>query len=243
MSISEMSISERAAAFAVDLYGCNTLEACRDLFKDAILPSGFDTFACGEVDLVKRERTVIYIMKWPDRWRDFYLSSGLVERDPVIEELKHRKTPFQWSELRKDLNIGRAGRDVLELFLKHGWSEGLVVPLQRSETQYGLISLVGSGPDLTKPQRDALTAMSIALYEKARRIASGLGVHVQIAGLTLREMDVIRLVGRGMTDREIGTALNISPGTAHEYVENAKRKLRTRSRSEAVAVAISMGLV
>jgi len=236
-------ISDDAMAFCDHLYRCNSLEACRDLFKKAIRPAGFDTFACGEVDLANRERTVIYILNWPDRWKRFYLGSGLVNRDPIIEELKRRKEPFLWSELRNDRKIGVAGREALQLFQAHGWSEGLAVPLHRNDSQFGLVSLVGRDARLDGAARAALVTMSIALYEKARRLSSRMGIPLQIAGLTLRELDAMRLVARGNTDREIGRILKISAETAHEYVEGAKRKLKTRSRSEAVAVAVSMGLV
>jgi DNA-binding CsgD family transcriptional regulator len=236
-------ISDQAIEFCMSLYRCNSLEACREQFRKAIRPAGFDTFACGDVDLANRERTVIYIMNWPERWKKFYVSSGLIGRDPVVDELKRRKQPFQWSQLRDDKRIGLVNREALQLFRAHGWSEGLAVPLPRSDHQYGLVSLVGHGSDLDRETRDALVTMSIALYEKARRISPRLGIHLQIAGLTLRELDSLRLVARGNTDRQIGNILKISTDTAHEHVEAAKRKLKAKSRSEAVAVAVSLGLV
>ena len=232
-----------ATKFSSNLYCCNTLDECKDLFRKAIQPAGFNTFACGEVDLANRERSVIYLMNWPDRWRELYVSSGMIDRDPIIEELKGRNQPFQWSELRKDPRLGTGSREALQLIQTHGWSEGLVIPLHRSDDQYGLISLAGQNTNLNKTTRGALVMMSIVLYEKARRLASRLGIHLQIAGLTLRELDAMRLVARGNTDREIGSILKISTDTAHGYVETAKRKLKARSRSEAVAVALSLGLV
>ncbi|MBV9456888.1 MAG: autoinducer binding domain-containing protein [Bradyrhizobium sp.] len=236
-------IFDDATTFCEHLYRCNSLEACGDLFRKTIRPTGFDTFACGEVDLVNRERTVIYVLNWPDRWKRFYLASGLVNRDPIIEELNRRKQPFLWSELRNDRRIGLAGREALQLFQAHGWSEGLAVPLHRNDSQFGLVSLVGQDARPDRATRDALVMMSIVLYEKARRLSSRIGIPLQIAGLTLRELDAMRLVARGNTDREIGKLLKISADTAHEYVESAKRKLKARSRSEAVAVAVSLGLV
>jgi LuxR family transcriptional regulator len=56
-------------------------------------------------------------------------------------------------------------------------------------------------------------------------------------------MDCLRLVGAGKSDRAIATKLGIAVGTAHEYVENAKRKLKARSRAETIAVAVSLGII
>ena len=47
----------------------------------------------------------------------------------------------------------------------------------------------------------------------------------------------------GATDRAIAKAMGVAPSTAHEFVEKAKRKLKTRSRVEMVAVAASLGII
>jgi DNA-binding CsgD family transcriptional regulator len=61
-------------------------------------------------------------------------------------------------------------------------------------------------------------------------------------GLSDRELDVLRLLVRGMSDREIGAALFISPGTATTHVRNIRRKLGVRSRGAAAAHAVRHGI-
>ena len=61
-------------------------------------------------------------------------------------------------------------------------------------------------------------------------------------GLSDRELDVLRLLVRGMSDREIGAALFISPGTATTHVRNIRRKLGVRSRGAAAAYAVRHGI-
>jgi DNA-binding CsgD family transcriptional regulator/tetratricopeptide (TPR) repeat protein len=56
-------------------------------------------------------------------------------------------------------------------------------------------------------------------------------------GLTSREAEVLDLVADGLTNREIGTALYISPKTASVHVSNVMRKLGVDSRREAAEVA------
>src|ERR1700728_2916933 len=115
--------------FNTQLRGLKTIAACADLFRSAVAPFGFDTFACGELDLKVRERTVFYLVDWPPQWRRFYLSEGLVERDPLIDALAFRHQPFTWSDLRKDRKLHKVGREVLEHASAAGWTEGLVIPL------------------------------------------------------------------------------------------------------------------
>ena len=51
--------------------------------------------------------------------------------------------------------------------------------------------------------------------------------------LSAREQDVLRLLAEGMTDREIATALAISPRTVESHVSSVLRKLGVRNRAEA----------
>ncbi|HRA47138.1 MAG TPA: tetratricopeptide repeat protein, partial [Thermomicrobiales bacterium] len=59
-----------------------------------------------------------------------------------------------------------------------------------------------------------------------------------VGGLTRREMDVLRLVVDGLSDREIGDALFISPRTAMTHVANILGKLGVESRTAAAAYAL-----
>jgi len=62
------------------------------------------------------------------------------------------------------------------------------------------------------------------------------------AGLTEREMEVLRLVARHYTDKEIAEALFISPYTVSTHVKHVLTKLGAASRREAAALAVQHGL-
>jgi DNA-binding NarL/FixJ family response regulator len=62
-----------------------------------------------------------------------------------------------------------------------------------------------------------------------------------LAGLTDREREVLRLIARGMSNRDIGTELFISPKTASVHVSNILGKLGAASRTEAAAIAYREG--
>ena len=66
---------------------------------------------------------------------------------------------------------------------------------------------------------------------------------VTLADLTERELEVLRLVARGMSDVEIAAALVLSPHTVHRHVANIRTKLRLPSRSAAVAYAARAGVL
>jgi DNA-binding NarL/FixJ family response regulator len=61
-------------------------------------------------------------------------------------------------------------------------------------------------------------------------------------GLTAREIEVLRLVATGRSNREIAADLFISAKTASVHVSNILAKLDATSRTEAAAIAHQAGL-
>jgi DNA-binding NarL/FixJ family response regulator len=65
----------------------------------------------------------------------------------------------------------------------------------------------------------------------------------QLSVLTEREREVLGLVGRGLTNEEIGRELFLSPLTAKTHVSRIMSKLAARDRVQLVVVAYETGLV
>jgi ATP/maltotriose-dependent transcriptional regulator MalT len=63
------------------------------------------------------------------------------------------------------------------------------------------------------------------------------------AGLSRRELEVVRLVGAGRTNRQIAQELYLSKRTVDMHVHNVLRKLDVRSRLEAARRADELGLL
>jgi DNA-binding NarL/FixJ family response regulator len=61
--------------------------------------------------------------------------------------------------------------------------------------------------------------------------------------LTARELDVLRLIARGMRNKEIAAQLGIGEETTQGHVKNILSKLGLHDRTEAVAVAVRRGIV
>ncbi len=62
-------------------------------------------------------------------------------------------------------------------------------------------------------------------------------------GLTQREMDILRRVGQGLTNKEIGRTLFISDRTVQAHLSNIFSKLDVNSRTEAVMHAVRQGWI
>ena len=62
------------------------------------------------------------------------------------------------------------------------------------------------------------------------------------AGLTLREVEVLRLVAAGLTDAQVADRLVLSVRTVHSHVRSIYRKLGVSSRTAATGYAFRQGL-
>jgi DNA-binding CsgD family transcriptional regulator len=63
------------------------------------------------------------------------------------------------------------------------------------------------------------------------------------AGLTLREVEVLRLIAAGLSNREIAARLFLSVRTAERHIANIYKKIGAHSKADATAFAFNCGLV
>jgi DNA-binding CsgD family transcriptional regulator len=64
----------------------------------------------------------------------------------------------------------------------------------------------------------------------------------RLAGLTGRELEVLRLIAHGLSNNEIAGSLSISPKTVSVHVSHILAKLDVPSRSRASAIAHEDGI-
>lgn len=67
--------------------------------------------------------------------------------------------------------------------------------------------------------------------------------HELIEHLTVRELEVLRILAKGHTNREIAEQLRISAGTVKVHVEHIIAKLQVSDRTQAAVRAIEIGLI
>jgi LuxR family maltose regulon positive regulatory protein len=62
-------------------------------------------------------------------------------------------------------------------------------------------------------------------------------------GLSTRELEVLRLVDRGLSNGEIAKQLCVAPSTVKTHLENVYGKLGVRRRTQALAIVRGRGLL
>ena len=73
-------------------------------------------------------------------------------------------------------------------------------------------------------------------------LVAKLAARVSGDALTSREIDVLKLLAKGRSNKEIGSNLFISESTVKSHVKSMFEKLHVRSRTEAIAAANQRGL-
>jgi two-component system NarL family response regulator len=74
-------------------------------------------------------------------------------------------------------------------------------------------------------------------------IAVRLAERMASSDLTSREMEVLELIVRGQSNKEIGASLTISEATVKSRINNILSKLGVTDRTQAVTTALQRGLV
>ncbi len=89
------------------------------------------------------------------------------------------------------------------------------------------------------------TAEDADLVVSERVVATAApGAALQAGGaLTARELEVLRLVARGLSNKEIAADLRITTHTVKYHLAAVLEKLGVRSRTEAVSLGVRTGLV
>lgn len=108
--------------------------------------------------------------------------------------------------------------------LKGGSSEDLITAINRAVRGEKWLSPVATQP--IQPRLAAVTQAEVARVE-----------------MGTRELEVLRLLAGGYSNKEIARSLNLVEGTVKNYVSNILVKLGARDRTRAVLKAITLRLV
>jgi DNA-binding CsgD family transcriptional regulator/tetratricopeptide (TPR) repeat protein len=154
------------------------------------------------------------------------------------------RAAFAYALGESALAAGEAGQALPHLRRAVDLLDGLALPvvdaLVRHRTGIALAAGGAAVPEATALLRDAYRT---ARRLRARLLVSRIGVDLDRLGatpsptatvLTAREAQVLRLVGDGLTSREIGQRLYLSVRTVEMHVRNGVAKLGCRTRAEAV---------
>jgi DNA-binding NarL/FixJ family response regulator len=119
-------------------------------------------------------------------------------------------------------------------------ASGFLLKRTPAEDLVAGIGVVASGEGMVAP------SVTMRLIEHFRGQAERAGIGLDATALddlTERELEVLGLVARGMTNRDIASHLFLSEGTVKTHVKRIFSKLALHDRAQAVILAYEVGLV
>lgn len=108
----------------------------------------------------------------------------------------------------------------------------------------GYVLKTASPKDIIRAVRDVYAGKSVldpAVTQKVMDRVIGQKSNSVVEELTERELEILRLVGHGYTNKAIGAQLVISDRTVQGHLARIFNKLQASSRTEAVMRAVSLG--
>ena len=156
------------------------------------------------------------------------------------------RAAFAHALAESDLAASHADQAMAHFRHALGLLDGLDLPIMDALVRYRAgLALLDAEPDAAAEAADLLRAAHRTAHRlKARALVDRIGADLarigvpaadesQPSGLTPREVEVLRLVGDGLTNREIGQRLFLSVRTVEMHARNGMAKLGCRTRAEA----------
>jgi DNA-binding CsgD family transcriptional regulator/tetratricopeptide (TPR) repeat protein len=195
-----------------------------------------DAMAVGH-ELLERARAAAERAKQTADAHDVYVVGRLAKAEAEWTRLQGHSDPKAWQAAIDAFSYGhvyevaRCQWRLAEALLSTGHREQATVAARAAHA-----TAVRLGAE---PLRVALEALA-----RRGRLDLGAGVPAErgLAGLTPRELEVLRLLVEGRSNRQIAEQLFISGKTASVHVTNILAKLGVHSRLEAAAMARRLGL-
>jgi len=113
---------------------------------------------------------------------------------------------------------------------------GAVGYLTKDVTPEALVEAVRGAAQGQVPLSPRIAARMLSFFQQPTA-RFGVPVGQPTESLTLREEEVLRLIARGLRDKDIAQRLGIAEATVKKHVQNMLRKLHVRNRREAAAIA------
>ena len=134
--------------------------------------------------------------------------------------------------------------------IRAGWPEARVLVLTTYDGDEDIYRALQAGAQayLLKdtPRAELLEAIRAVARGQKRippEVAARLVQRIGGPALTEREVDVLRLMAKGGSNKDIGAALHISEGTVKFHVNNILGKLGVDDRTQAVTIALQRGII
>jgi DNA-binding CsgD family transcriptional regulator len=225
-----------------ELKKCKSSHEVGAAFARTIAPHGFTMVSCGGSRETPSGRVWDFFFNtWPPEWLLEYQKNDYVRYDMIPAVARLSATPFTWVELLRDREQTQKQIEFHNRVRDLGVVDGYAVPIHLPGGDVGLCVSVSTHIIDDPEERLALHMASLHAFERCRALGGLIEASSAKAPLSPRELECLKWVLDGKSDRDIGAILGISHTTVHFHVERVKKKLGVRTRTQAAAMVMTLG--
>ena len=176
----------------------------------------------------------------------FYLAGGVDSADAALSFLDQHPVDIVLLDLRMPK---KAGLDVLPAILGRA-SPPKVLILSSFDYEEEIYRAATAGAhgylmkDATRVEIvGAIRAVANGQFHFPENIALRIAERKGRKGLSQREKEILTMLSKGLTNKEIGRILLISQITVRNHVSHILEKLEAADRTEAVSIALQQGVI
>ena len=197
---------------------------------------------CIDDHAVVREGIALIVGSQPDM--TVVASAGSGEKG--IDQFRHQRPDITLLDLRLP---GMDGVEVLQRIRAEHPAARVIILTMRDEEEVVFNAMqAGAASYLLK---DTLSRELVRVIREVHaggsplpeEVATRLARRADSPLLSAREVEVVDLMGQGLTNKEISASLGISSETVHAHVKHVFHKLGARNRASAVAIAVRRGII
>ena len=235
-----MSVFHETQAFVRAANAAVDFGELRRLVIGVVKTLGFDHVALvTHVRLFGARQTRLDLIEYPQAWQDQQVRQGYFYDDPVITACQTSAAAFKWSDVGTRIQLTERQAEILRRARDHGMGEGFTVPISVPGQFLGSFSFsTRQGQPLPEESLPAAQYIACFAFEAARRIQSKVQGSNRVPPLSPRQHACILLAAQGKSDGVIGEILGISPLTAHQHIEQAKKRYGVATRQQLIVRAL-----
>lgn len=221
----------------VRMRSATALSDLKQYVRDAMRQFGYDRVVLFSV-APAREAFVERIFWLEGHWFEEELDDKTyLQRCPVNRHFIHTSRPFLWCKTR-----GENDEETYQIVEKpiSGALNGIQLPVFGRAGIEGALSLGGTAVVHTPRAELFLILLASEAFYHFRRLLNVVQQEASVT-LTVREKDVLRLVGQGLKHSEIASTLSISGRTVENHLRRIRSRLGVATTAQAVQVAMMTG--
>lgn len=204
---------------------------------------GFNHFVMGfQIDPIGDFPPVHFVLSaYPEAWQTRYHRCGYVRVDPTVAHCQVSTEPLIWTD---DL-VTDESREMWDEARKAGVRYGVTIGIHEHRNVKSMLSLARDRPieaSLEDGLRRIIRVVASAAHFAAAKFAVPQMVRQELRVLTKREADVLALIAKGMSSREVAEAAGLTQRTVGYHLGNMFKKLGCRDRNELIAKGAALGI-